>query len=182
MILLQYLIIFIFLNGNNKKMSSPNPQDNEVVEPLEMWFPYVGEPNLDESRSMYLQQDPPNILGFYKHRIRVFQRLIDSYEPFTLEYRVYTKIIEFWQNRVHQYKQDKDIMERMESGWYFYRNRFPIPINETIDQMNRRLYPSLYVVQEEENEIDNNRGSDDGNDSGSDDDISLKTQPDENLE
>ena len=63
-----------------------------------------------------------------------------------------------------------------------YRNRFPIPINETIDQMNRRLYPSLYVVQEEENEIDNNRGSDDGNDSGSDDDISLKTQPDENLE
>ena len=152
-----------------------NPQDNEV-EPLESWFHYVGEPRLDESRRMYLERDPPNILGYYHHRMLVFQGLSDHYEhdPFSLEYRVYTGIVEVWRNRIQHYNQDREILERMESGWYHYRIRHPL--DETIEQGNRRLYPSLYAVQEEvvQEEVVQEEESDD--------DISLYTQPDENVE
>ena len=64
--------------------------------------------------------------------------------------------------------------EDIESGWYYYRIRVPHPGNKTIDEMNRRVFQSLYV--EAINEKNEAEHVDDCNDS-----VSLDTQPDENM-
>ena len=62
-------------------------------------------------------------------------------------------------------------MINLNSGWYFYRLRVPHPETDTVDEMNRILFPELYVEvtneEEEDEDVENHNDS-----------VSLDTQPD----
>ena len=127
-------------------MSTTNSQRNDY--PIESYF---GEPLLDTSRRKFLERDPPNIIGFYHHRRFVYTDLIAHHDPWSIEFQALQRTIDFWQNRIQMYKEDEEFARLVESGWDKYRNRNPRPEDETIDQMNRRLFPSEYVLSEENN-------------------------------
>ena len=76
-------------------MSAANTDDNALAETVEILVNYVGEPMIKESRRQFLARDEPGIIGFYTHRIQVFNGLMNYYDPWKTEHQVYQRIVGF---------------------------------------------------------------------------------------
>ena len=61
-------------------MPAANPDNNNVTDTVDNLVNYVGEPNMNLSRRLFLEHYHPNILSYYNHRIQVFNELMNNYK------------------------------------------------------------------------------------------------------
>ena len=137
---------------------------------VEEWLAYIGEPRIEYSRR-FLEQEKPYVRGYYVDRHRVYDQLRSEYHPWDYEYEIYSILVRFWFDKLQTYDADRAAAIEIKKCWYFYRQRHPL--NETVEQMSQRLFPSLYLTVLDDDSIITQPELDD---------VSIITQPDYELD
>ena len=85
----------------------------------------------------------------------VYSNFKDIYTPWTKQYRALDKEIARWQKMIETFKTDVRMAKLVSTFWYEYRTMLPYPIPEVEekDEMEKRLFPSEYLLPRENNEI-----------------------------
>ena len=89
-------------------MEGTGVQYDETKIPFETYF---GEPSIEMSRKLYLDNETPNILGFYRHRMIVYSNFKDIYAPWTKQHRTLEKEIARWQKMIETFENDVRMAE-----------------------------------------------------------------------